>query len=99
MDPDEIEFVGLLVRTTDGKTMAIDLEGKHVRLVVQCEVPYEDLDTVTEFGSESLWQGAPDRIDIDVSGRRKPEGTKLFTYRTVKDGEYPFPPFEVSESG
>jgi hypothetical protein len=89
----KIEFVGLVWRTDDGRTFALDLDGADLDLHLSVEVPHEEMDAL-DFDPYRVWQTVQNRIDVDVHGRRKPDAAKLFTYRHVKDGEVPFPAFE-----
>lgn len=93
-----IEFVGLVVRTADGKTRALDLSAEDLDLTVDIDIPERVDDEVTTFGRDD-WANLlpPDRVNVAVAGRRRPGAEKLCTYRVVEDGEPPFPAWERAE--
>jgi hypothetical protein len=91
---DKIQFIGLVVRYDNGQTLAFDLDGEDVKLKFEMSMEGPRVD-VTEFGRDDLVRmPPPERVDVSVGGRRRPNASKLLVTRLIKDGEVPFPAFE-----
>jgi hypothetical protein len=95
---DKIEFIGLVVRQSDGdtsQTLAFDLSGEDLKLKYEMSMETPTVD-VTAFGDDSIYLPPPEQIDVSISGRRRSGADKLLVARIIKDGDAPFPPFEPS---
>jgi hypothetical protein len=96
MNGEQIEFVGVVCRTKDGTTVAMDLSSADLNLTLNVNVPVAHDDDVTQFGQID-WALPLERVQIEIDGKRHLRGSKLLTYRIVKDGEAPFPAWERAE--
>lgn len=93
----DIEFVGLVIRTTDGTVRAIDLSAENLKLTVNVEMPVDadDLMAIDDHGR--IYPASRDRVSVAIEGLRRSSARELFTARLVEDGAVPFPAWERAE--